>query len=183
MLIGLTGYARSGKDTVANILIKNFGFTRVAFADPIRDFCYEFNPIVSYVANEPIHLRKLVDRDGWEEAKKMESVRHMLQFVGVGARKIFGEDFWIEQAKKSIGDKNTVITDVRFTNEADMIKSLGGQIWRIRRTGIDAANDHVSETQMDGYKVDQIFLNGGSIEELEQLVKTRMRGYNSPSDN
>ena len=46
MIIGLTGYARSGKDTVAQILVDKFGFTRVAFADPIRDFCYQVNPIV-----------------------------------------------------------------------------------------------------------------------------------------
>jgi dephospho-CoA kinase len=40
MIIGLTGYAQSGKDTVANILVENYGYQRVAFADPIRALLY-----------------------------------------------------------------------------------------------------------------------------------------------
>ena len=46
MIIGLTGYAQSGKDTLANILVENYGYTRVAFADKIREFLYEVNPMV-----------------------------------------------------------------------------------------------------------------------------------------
>ena len=58
-----------------------------------------------------------------------------------------------------------------------MVKTMGGQLWRIKRLGIDAVNAHVSETQMDGYNVDQIFVNNGTIEDLESLVKTRMNGF------
>ena len=46
MIIGLTGYAQSGKDSVADILVKNYGYTRIAFADPIRKLLYETNPAV-----------------------------------------------------------------------------------------------------------------------------------------
>ena len=46
MIIGLSGYAQSGKDTVAKVLIEEYGFTRIAFADKIREFLYDLNPQV-----------------------------------------------------------------------------------------------------------------------------------------
>ena len=179
MIIGLTGYARSGKDTVAQILVDKFGFTRVAFADPIRDFCYQVNPIVGHVANEDIYLKNVVDRDGWETAKQMEGVRRTLQNVGVAARDTFGDSFWIVKAFEKVKDaERIVVTDVRFKNEADYIKSYEySQLWRIRRPGVEAINTHISESQMDGYKVDQIMVNRGTLEDLELLITTRMRAY------
>jgi hypothetical protein len=175
MIIGLTGYAQSGKDTVAKILVENYGYTRVAFADKIRDFLYEMNPMVDNVAGEPIFLKERVDRDGWEVAKTNPHVRRALQNAGVSARKVFGEEFWIDRSLVSIlRNENTVITDVRFINEADVVKHQAGQVWRIKRLGVDAVNAHVSESQMDGYPVDQIFTNNSSIEDLELMVKARM---------
>ena len=106
MIIGLTGYAQSGKDTVAKILVENYGYTRVAFADKIRDFLYEMNPMVDNVAFEPIFLKDRVDRDGWEVAKKNPQIRRTLQNAGVSARKVFGEDFWVDKALASKASNN-----------------------------------------------------------------------------
>jgi hypothetical protein len=178
MIIGLTGYAQSGKDTVANILVDRYGFTRIAFADKIRELLYEANPMYDSIVGEPLFVKAKVDRDGWEEAKKSPHIRRLLQTTGVAARKLFGEDFWVKQALKDISpDGNYVIADVRFENEADEIKFTGGQIWRVKRLGVDPVNGHISETQMDGYPVDQIFVNNTTIDDLEVLIKTRMSGY------
>jgi hypothetical protein len=184
MIIGLTGYAQSGKDTVAKILVERYGYIRVAFADRIKDLLFEMNPIVGYT-DAPVYLRDVVERDGWEKAKSYGEIRRYLQNLGVGARNIFGEQFWIDQAVRQLDpDNNYVITDVRFTNEADMLRQMGEwventevQIWRIKRPGIEAVNEHVSENEMDGYKVDQIFSNSGTLEGLELMVKTRMMAY------
>ena len=173
MIIGLTGYAQSGKDTVANILVEQYGYTRVAFADKIRDFLYEVNPMVG--CSPSGYLKDLVDLIGWDAAKQEPQVRRLLQDLGVGARKVFGEDFWIKQALVStLKHQKLVVTDVRFTNEAGMIKHFEGQVWRIKRNNVSAVNSHVSEHEMDGYPVDQIFTNNGSIEDLAALIKTRM---------
>jgi hypothetical protein len=178
MIIGLTGYAQSGKDTVANILVERYGYTRIAFADKIRELLYEANPMYDSIVGEPLFVKAKVDRDGWEEAKKSPHIRRLLQTSGVAARKLFGEDFWVKQALKDIEvGVDYVVTDVRFENEADEIKFAGGQIWRIKRLGVDPVNSHVSETQMDGYPVDQIFVNNSTIDDLEVLIKTRMSGY------
>jgi hypothetical protein len=179
MIIGLTGYAQSGKDTVANILVERYGFTRVAFADKIREYLYETNPMYDSIMGEPLFVKAKVDRDGWEEAKKSPHIRRLLQTSGVAARKVFGENFWVQQALRQVHfEGNYVITDVRFTNEADAIKKYDdAQIWRIKRLGVEAVNSHISEHEMDGYKVDQIFVNNTTVDDLEVLIKTRMSGY------
>ena len=74
MIIGLTGYARSGKDTVANYLVEHHGYTRVAFADAIRDALYELNP---YIANN-LRVAEVVDDYGWDIAKTNPEVRRLL---------------------------------------------------------------------------------------------------------
>jgi len=171
VIVGLSGYAQSGKDTVAQILVDNYGFTRVSFADPIRALLYETNPMLK----EGYRVQGLVDSYGWDKVKvDYPEARLLLQDLGVGARKVFGDDFWIKQALKNIGFGNYVVTDVRFRNEATAIWSMPGKIWRIKRLGVTAVNAHVSETEMDDYPVDQIFSNNGTIEELELLVKNRM---------
>jgi len=177
MIIGLTGYAQSGKDTIANILVEDYGYTRVAFADKIRDFLYEVNPMVG--CSPSGYLKDLVNLAGWNSAKQEPQVRRLLQDLGVGARKVFGDGFWVHEAMKTMlndprPDMNYVITDVRFLNEADMVRANQGQLWRIKRTGVSAVNGHLSETQLDGYPVDQIFTNNGSIDDLKTLVQTRM---------
>jgi len=174
MIIGLTGYARSGKDTVANVLVNNYGYTRVAFADKIRELLVEMDPIL-----ESGHrLSSTLEEYGWEIAKAKPEVRRLLQSLGVGARKVFGDNYWIVEALKNVDmSGNYVITDVRFINEAECLKDIyGAQLWRIKRTGVSAINNHVSESEMDHYKVDQIFTNDGTIEYLELMVKTRMNG-------
>ena len=174
MIIRLTGYARSGKDTVAKVLIENYGFTRIAFADPIRELLLKMNPILE----DGHRLNEVVVQFGWEIAKSRTEVRRLLQTLGVGARNIFGDNHWIVEAFKNIDPtKNYVVTDVRFSNEADWVKDIyNGQIWRIKRPGVDAINTHVSESEMDSYKADQIFHNSGSIEDLEAMIKVRMVG-------
>ena len=173
-VIGLTGYAQSGKDTLASILVEKYGYSRVAFADKIRDFLYGINPMVA--CSPTGYLRDLVNLVGWDKAKQEPQVRRLLQDLGISARELIDENIWVTTALKHIGkDERVVVTDVRFENEAMMIKLMGGQLWRVRRPGVEAVNSHVSETQLDGYKVDQIFVNNGSIQDLEILIRTRMQ--------
>ena len=177
MIIGLTGYAQSGKDSVANILVSNYGYTRVAFADPIRELLYQMNPAVK---DGGYRVQSTVDAYGWDVAKTaFPEVRNMLQNLGVGARKTFGDMFWVQQALRLIQfDGNYVITDVRYPNEAKAIREYdNAQIWRIKRSGIIPVNAHASETAMDGENVDQIFVNNGTLDDLKILIQTRMRGY------
>jgi hypothetical protein len=174
-IIGLIGYAQSGKDTTANILIKEYGYSRLAFADKVKDLLYAVNPMVA--CSPSGYLKDLVDLVGWDEAKQEPQVRRLLQDLGLGGRDVFGKNVWVNELERSIiqtNNHNLVITDVRFKNEADKIKQLGGRLWRIKRVDTSAANSHVSEVELDGYPVDQIIKNDGSLEDLEILIKKRM---------
>jgi hypothetical protein len=39
MIIGVNGRARSGKNTIADVMVKKFGFTQISFADPLKNIC------------------------------------------------------------------------------------------------------------------------------------------------
>ena len=174
MIIGLSGYAQSGKDTVANVLVSKYEFERVAFADAIRSILWEMNPIVK---DSGFTLQSVVHAYGWDKAKVMFSeVRRLLQELGVSSRNTLGEDVWVNAVLRKASDKtkNYVISDVRFENEAAIIKQMDGQLWRVKRPNVGAVNSHISESELDGHKVDQILNNGGTIEELELLVQQRM---------
>lgn len=172
-LIGLTGYAQSGKDTLASILVENYGYSRIAFADKIRDFLYGINPMVA--CSPTGYLQDLINLVGWDKAKQEPQVRRLLQDLGISARELIDENIWVNAALSSVNaDDRVVVTDVRFENEAVAIKLMGGQLWRVKRLGVGPVNNHVSESELDWYKVDQIFVNNGSIEDLTMLIKTRM---------
>lgn len=177
MIIGLTGYAQSGKDTVANILVEKYGFERRAFADVIRKVLYDMNPMIS---GEPLAIK--VDVEGWDKAKQHPEVRRLLQKLGVAARSYIGEGVWINATLTEMKlDTHYVITDVRFINEAKSIQNLNGAdtlntyLWRVTRPGVGPVNAHVSETQMAEYPVDVTISNDGTLDSLDLLIKTRMQ--------
>jgi hypothetical protein len=167
MIIGLSGYARTGKDTVAEVLAE-MGWQRRAFADTLRKMVYALDP---YVTGN-LRVADLVDSVGWEEAKVgYPEVRRLLQRMGTEAgRQVLGEDVWVRTTLSSLSVGNYVITDCRFRNEADAIRAAGGQIWRIRRPGFGAVNAHSSERSLDNYFFDFYLDNEGTIDELRTVV-------------
>lgn len=172
MIIGLSGYAQSGKNTVADILVDHHGFIQLAFADAIRDFAYAINPMVA--CSPSGYLQDLVDLKGWDEAKQEPQVRRLLQSTGLAGREMIDEYLWVALTLSQIKDPHEgryVITDVRFPNEAAALTSQGGQIWRIERPGVDAVNDHVSETALDAWIFDETIINDGTIEDLKKKIK------------
>ena len=150
MIIGLSGYARSGKDTVANILVSQ-GFTRVAFADAIRESLFILNPLVG----DSLRLQECIWMNGgWEGAKILPEVRTLLQVFGTDVgRKLLGENVWVDVLFSSLNpDKNYVVSDVRFENECEAILSRGGEMWRINRADVGPVNGHISDSALDSYK-------------------------------
>lgn len=177
-VIGLSGYARSGKDTVGDYLVRNHGFTKVSFAQPMRDALYALNPIVGEY--EPVRLQSVIDKHSWDGYKASEfgdEIRALMQRLGTDvAREQFDEFFWVDLARRKAYEiiKNggkVVFTDVRFENEAKTIRHvLNGPVWRIERDGVQAANAHVSETALDTYGFDRIIYNNGTIADLHEEV-------------
>ena len=174
MIIGVSGYAQSGKDTVAGMLMGLHKYERVAFADKIRELLLAMDPFV-YANEDYYRLEDVVESFGWEVAKvRFPEVRRLLQDLGVGARESFGKDFWVKQALGQYKPTdNIVVTDVRFQNEAEFIKGFpGAKIWRVERPGVLAVNAHPSESQMDDWEFDEVIKNDGDLDSLKSQIKT-----------
>lgn len=169
LLVGLSGYARSGKDTACAGLVEHAGFVRLAFADAVRTALAAIDPLVPY-GDELVRTSTLVATCGWDIAKAGDEVRSLLQRVGAeGGRQVHGEDAWVDVAMRA-ADHRTVFSDVRFPNEADAIRSLGGIVVRINRPGVGPANGHTSETALDNYEFDFVVTNAGTVGQLQAAV-------------
>lgn len=173
-LIGISGYARSGKDTAARYIAMRYGYVHISFADAIRDALVALNPTIT--VNHPVTkeralmpLELAVFVFGWEDLKSLSpDVRPLLQRFGseVG-RNLWGEDFWITRLFNAVvGERKVIISDVRYWNEAQAIRRKSGEIWLIERPEIEPANEHPSETDLSGYEFDRIFHNNGSPDQL-----------------
>lgn len=175
-VVGLTGYAQSGKDTAASFLVDE-GFTRLAFADILRQSVYNLNPVGS-VARESVRedwgrVQTIVDEHGWEYAKvKYPEIRYLLQRFGTEVgRDLYGVDFWVERVVSQIEfDGDYVITDVRFPNEEQAVHLIGGKVFKIVRPGTGAVNGHASEAYVDSMPVDGIIMNEGDLEQYRAEV-------------
>jgi hypothetical protein len=168
-LIGLTGKARAGKDS-AGAVFKNMAYTTDSFAGPIREM------VGGIVGMTPVEL----DRRKEQVVPWLgKSPRQMMQTLGTEwGREMVHTDLWLRRAQAAWarnGDddfltEGLVITDVRFQNEADWIRSVGTLI-HIHRPGVEAVAPHASEAGIPVAGADLIIHNDGSLEDLTAKVR------------
>ncbi len=172
VIIGLSGYAQSGKDSTAKVLVEKYGYRRLAFADALKAVLYDLNPLTEDADQTGLmsDLQVLVDSHGWEWTKANSQARAYLQRLGVAVREHVGQDAWCDAVMRQIqrGDK-VVITDVRFPNEYEAINSAGGSVWRLIRAGNAPVNPHVSETALDDKYFDRHLTLPDYNDDLERL--------------
>lgn len=182
MIIGISGYARTGKDSVADILAGSFGFERLAFADKLRECVYALNPIIAHgkTWGSPLYLQPIIDIHGWDGVKSTPfgpEVRRLLQRFGTEVgRNILGQNVWVD-ATFAVTDitKDYIITDCRFRNEAMGILRKGGKMWRINRPGVGPVNDHISEVGLDDFSFDAVIDNDGDLTDLQETVRLLLK--------
>lgn len=177
-LIGITGRARAGKDTIASHLVERHGYTRMAFADPIRD-------MLAVLGVDGDHMNtykeEIIPHLGI-------SYRHLAQTLGTEwGRQLHGTDFWVnvlDRRKVTLHPhaQRIVISDVRYNNEARYIRQCGGTIWHVERpdnpVGLaDHAREHPSETGVDNTYIDARLINH-TIPELREAIDLAL-GHNS----
>lgn len=185
MLIGMTGLAGSGKDTVAQYLAERYDFAVISFADPL----YQAVSAITGITVEKLH-----DRTIKEQPIKWlgRSPRELLQSLGTEwGRKMIHENIWVSIALERIATltekgHHVVVTDVRFDNEAMAIKLAGGLIWRVSRPGVhacvDECADHDSEKGVSDALVDDSILNDSTIDYLRARADFQLLQYKYGQD-
>lgn len=181
-LIGLTGPAGCGKDTVRSMLEVHHGYHGLALADPIRSMITSLLRTACADANHA-HARELKERP---IPGLGVSYRHLAQTLGTEwGRNTIAPDLWTGIAEARMaelrGDKfgriNFVVSDIRFESEAQWLLQRGGVIWEIMRTGQPGVRPHTSEAGIPHAHISQAICNGGNIADLHQCVHSALRHY------
>ncbi len=196
MIIGICGLIGSGKGTVGDILVKQ-GFTKVSFADKLKDgvaTIFGWNrAMLEGDTDESRQWREQPDDFWTQETGRNITPRIVLQEFGTECmRDGFDDSIWVSLLKKQMLDSpgDYVVPDVRFRNEQDMIRELGGEIWRVQRgdvpewygcamldntTGsnlMESYDVHVSEYKWIDMnnKFNATIYNNSTLEQLKQSV-------------
>lgn len=170
-LIGLySPAARSGKTAVSRVLERT-GYVRIPFAEPMKLMLHPLLRELGYTQDEVAHRlysakEELIDSLGI-------TTRHLLQTLGTEwGRQCVRPDMWLRVWKQRVSKyAYVVVDDVRFENEAELIRSLGGEVWHITRPGIERSCDHASEGGLDTWPhFSRYIVNNGTLEELTNAV-------------
>lgn len=147
MIIAFGHTARIGKDTSADYLVNTYSFLKDSFAYSLKE---GIGKGVFGFTDEQLELTKEIPDDFWGM-----SPRQALQLAGTeGGRNIFGQDLWVKTLQRRVQQhptRNYAISDIRFKNEAEAIKAMGGIVIKINRTGAGTASKHSSETELENY--------------------------------
>jgi len=186
MLLAFSGLKGSGKDTAAKVLIEEYGFTRIAFADALREALLVLDPWIpdaSY-GYGTLPLSELIDDAGWDWAKNnIPEVRRIMQVFGTEVgRMMFGDNVWVDNLQKRFPDiadpeSRYVITDCRFDNEVDFVRNNGGQVIWIDRPGL-VSDGHASESTSIENLASVVLHNDETIEELAEDIRFMLHLWN-----
>lgn len=179
MIIALSGYAGAGKDSVADVLVAERGFVKYAWADTLRLAAAALNPIVHAHDGDIVRYNDAIKAVGYTEAKVLyPEVRLVLQRLGTEVgRNLISDNVWVDATLARIErdgnwNRNVVIADTRFPNEAEAVKSVDADniVVRVTREGVGPESDHASEISLDDWEFDFHFDNNSDLDSLKTAV-------------
>lgn len=158
-LIGIAGPARAGKDTLASYMLDNLGsdWSRSSFADPIKS-------MLKAIGVDCSDDKKAVVSDDYGVTP-----RHMMQTLGTEwGRNLIDGDIWVKAFARLNAGKCVIVPDVRFENEADLVREHGVLIHLVGRGGIEG--NHVSENAIAFKPGDIVIDNSRDLDWLHDQV-------------
>jgi hypothetical protein len=174
-IIGLTGPAGAGKDLAASMVP---GACRIAFADPIYQGLSTMLGIPEGVLRDRSAKEQPIVGIG-------ASPRQLLQTLGTEwGRQMIRDDIWLRVAfwrweqMAAGGVSLIVVPDVRFSNEARLIRENGGEVWLIHRPGVEPVAAHSSEAGLPLKLIDRLVVNDGTVDQLRERVEAT---FNRPA--
>lgn len=194
IIVGITGRAGSGKDTVADRLVAKHRFTKMSFAAPLKAVLLKMDPVLGMDPMHPGHTISLsgaLEAHGGEDGVKrlFPEYRRLLQKLGTEGIRSIDQEFWIKAAAQMImgqpNDARLVFTDCRFPNEAEAISRAGmvgnvlplpgptTELWQVERRvarGGEVIEAHASEAHVGNMDEDFVIHNNGSLDALYSNV-------------
>lgn len=151
-LLGIVGKAYSGKDSIADHLIECYGFVKLSLAAPLKAMCALAFDLTTEQVNGS--EKAVVD------PRYGKSPRDILQFIGTEGFRAVDPDCWVKlllrQAEKE--PRPVVVPDVRFVNEAKLIREAGGEIWRVVCPDHPKNAAMTENQQMHASEIEQAFI-------------------------
>lgn len=141
MRIGISGYARTGKDEVAKVF-EEYGFVRIGMSDALNNYLCILNPLLN-VSRDVMRYADAIKAFGYVEAKaQIPEVRRLLQVFGTEVGRAIDPDMWVKElVKLTEKHEDSVTTGIRFPNERDAMDVL----IHVTRPGFAPLNNHPSE--------------------------------------
>lgn len=179
-LKGIIGKIGHGKSTVSTFLVQQKGFEEFAFANPLKYGC----AAAFCLSHEQCFgsLKEVIDN------RLGVTPRFLFQTIGTDLfRNMFQQYFpnvkcsnsiWIANFLKWYSSRrfcNVVVSDIRFEDELNAVKSLGGEIWKIVRPSLlqssASSTKHVSE-DVDKLKFDKLINNFSTKDDLYVIINS-----------
>ncbi|GAB2704153.1 deoxynucleotide monophosphate kinase family protein [Comamonas sediminis] len=193
-IIGLTGLEGAGKDSVAHVLLKNRLAFPIAFADPLRAevaeaYSLQIHELTCRVTKEEdserlalwrctngAFMQAVIATHPHIDTKAPQSPRQIMRWWGTEYRRAQDQQYWINAMRERLfwadgiplPSTAIVVTDVRFRNEASLIRELGGQIWRVHRPDHSVDSIHISTVSGEEFAPDQTVINAGDLADLDR---------------
>lgn len=176
-IIAITGMKRAGKDTVAEILQKCYGYTNIKVASTLKDVV----KIMFNMNNEQVEgdLKEVVDgRWGITPRQAMQFIgTEMVQYKMQELLPDIGRNFWMKQLCSTLQSNLTTcyaISDVRFVHEVEALRREFGHdlfVLKVVRSGLDSTDTHPSEKEWILIPHNAIITNDGTLEDLTKKVR------------
>lgn len=175
-VVGFAGKAGAGKDTSAQALYP-LGYEKIAMAAALKAM---IRRLLDFQGIDPQTVERMMEGDLKEEPNEFlggKSPRIAMQTLGTEwGRELISPTLWVDAVRRKIENSppnaRWLITDVRFVNEAIMIRELGGTlIWIERGVTTTTQTAHASETESAQFRCDHVIHNGGDIDMLHHRVR------------
>ena len=208
MIIGVSGKAGSGKTTLGEVAVKEFGFVRVSFGALLKDDLmywmeeknFIFNPEHFFMTSREksilIPVPSTLSKDDLATMtpfivlsptchRACISYRSLMQWYGDKTRGI-NKDYWLQRFMEVTDFSNDIIVDdVRFTSEAALIHALGGLLVRINWPTRTGNSKHVSETNLDNFPIFDSVIDkehGLSLDDFTVVCREHMKLFTGALD-
>jgi hypothetical protein len=196
-LIAISGWKGSGKDTAGAYLVGEYGYRPISFAYELKNMVAQTYGVHRFWMDDrtkkemPLLTMPVIATDPFSAAihsllkDELSSgywtPRALCILEGSIKRAVYS-NFWVRKVVEIISKDpihNYVITDMRYANESDVLKLMipSTVTLRVERPDLVITTQDPSERNLDNYRFNSTLINNGSIQDLQSLIDSYMRGY------